>query len=54
MPLASLGAGETDQPTRMVSLPPRETNVSLDQLEQLTDREPERVAAQVRQWMQDS
>lgn len=34
-------------------LPPRTVDQSLQRLEQLTDREPERVAAQVRSWMDE-
>jgi flagellar M-ring protein FliF len=34
-----------------VGLPPRVPDASLHQLDQLMEREPERVAAQVRQWM---
>ena len=34
-----------------ISLPPRVPDTSLRQLDQLMDREPERVAAQVKQWM---
>jgi flagellar M-ring protein FliF len=37
-----------DQP---VGLPPRVPDASLHQLDQLMEREPERVAAQVKQWM---
>ena len=32
-------------------LPPREQDTSAQALEQLMEREPERVAAQVKQWM---
>lgn len=54
LPLASLGAG-AEQPTRIVAaLSDRESDPSLQQLEQLVDREPERVVAQVRQWMRES
>ena len=38
-----------DPPT--ITLPPRVPDGSLQQLDQLMEREPERVAAQVRQWM---
>lgn len=49
--LASLEAGE---PTRqMATLPEREVDPGLQRLEMLMDREPERVAAQVRQWMSE-
>jgi flagellar M-ring protein FliF len=34
-----------------ISLPPRVPDTSLAQLDQLMEREPERVAAQVKQWM---
>ena len=34
-----------------IGLPPRRPDASLQQLDQLIDREPERVAAQVKQWM---
>jgi flagellar M-ring protein FliF len=40
-----------DQPTMV--LPPREQDRSAQALDQLMAREPERVAAQVRQWMAD-
>ena len=45
-----LDAG-TDAPT--IQLPPRVPDTSLRQLDQLMEREPERVAAQVKQWMAD-
>lgn len=52
--LAALGAGPGGQQTRvMAALPEREVDPSLQQLEQYVDREPERVVAQVRQWMQE-
>jgi len=41
-------AGAIEQP---VGLPPRVPDASLHQLDQLMEREPERVAAQVKQWM---
>jgi flagellar M-ring protein FliF len=41
-------ATSVDQP---VGLPPRVPDASLHQLDQLMEREPERVAAQVKQWM---
>ena len=44
------GASETRQ---MAALPPRVRDESMQKLDQLMDREPERVAAQVRQWMQE-
>ena len=34
-------------------LPPREQDQSAQALDQLMDREPERVAAQVSQWMSE-
>ncbi len=36
-----------------ITLPPRVPDTSLRQLDQLMEREPERVAAQVKQWMAD-
>ena len=52
--LAALGAGPGGQQTRVMSaLPDREVDPSLQQLEQFVDREPERVVAQVRHWMQE-
>ena len=39
----------TAPPTAM--LPPRVPDASLHQLDQLMEREPERVAAQVKAWM---
>jgi flagellar M-ring protein FliF len=42
---------QPDQPTLI--LPPRAQHRSAQALEQLIDREPERVAAQVRQWMSE-
>jgi flagellar M-ring protein FliF len=44
----SAGA-EPEAPTIM--LPPRAPDVALNKLDQLMEREPERVAAQVKQWM---
>jgi len=41
-------AGAVEQPA---GLPPRVPDASLHQLDQLMEREPERVAAQVKQWM---
>ena len=35
-----------------ITLPPRSPDVNLQALDQLMEREPERVAAQVKQWMQ--
>ena len=40
-----------DAPT--IQLPPRVPDTSLRQLDQLMEREPERVAAQVKQWMSE-
>jgi flagellar M-ring protein FliF len=39
----------TDAATQM--LPPRVPDASLHQLDQLMEREPQRVAAQVKAWM---
>ena len=36
-----------------IQLPPRVPDTSLRQLDQLMEREPERVAAQVKQWMSE-
>ena len=44
-------AGAPEQPT--VVLPPRQQDRSLQALDQLMEREPDRVAAQVRNWMAD-
>jgi flagellar M-ring protein FliF len=52
VPLAQLEE-VTTAPHEPVTLPPREPDASLQQLDQLMDREPERVAAQVRQWMSE-
>jgi flagellar M-ring protein FliF len=51
--LAALEAqtGGTDAVTQM--LPPRVPDATLHQLDQLMEREPERVAAQVKAWMQE-
>jgi flagellar M-ring protein FliF len=46
---AQTGAGVPDAVTQM--LPPRVPDASLHQLDQLMEREPERVAAQVKAWM---
>ncbi len=49
--LAALEA-VAERPTRVVEpLPERAVDANLQRLEQLMDREPERVAAQVRSWM---
>jgi flagellar M-ring protein FliF len=45
----STGGAEADAPTIM--LPPRAPDVALNKLDQLMEREPDRVAAQVKQWM---
>jgi flagellar M-ring protein FliF len=45
-----LGAGVGEA---TISLPPRVPDTSLRQLDQLMEREPERVAAQVKQWMSE-
>jgi flagellar M-ring protein FliF len=43
---------EAGAPTReLATLPPRARDESMHKLDQLVDREPERVAAQVRNWM---
>jgi flagellar M-ring protein FliF len=39
------------EPMPTITLPPRVPDTSLQALDQLMDREPERVAAQVKQWM---
>ncbi len=55
VPVAALGPGGELQSTQvMPAMPTREVDVSLFQLEQLVDSEPERVAAQVRHWMRES
>ncbi len=46
--IADGGVGEAT-----ITLPPRVPDTSLRQLDQLMEREPERVAAQVKQWMAD-
>ncbi len=52
--LAELEAGVPEQATQqLVALPPRHKDESMQKLDQLVDREPERVAAQVRNWMQE-
>ena len=45
------GSARPEHPTLV--LPPREQDQSAQALEQLMDREPDRVAAQVRAWMSD-
>jgi flagellar M-ring protein FliF len=49
--LEAPAAREPERPTLV--LPPRERDESAQALEQLMQREPERVAAQVKQWMAD-
>jgi flagellar M-ring protein FliF len=49
--LSELEAG--DPPTRQIALPPRAKDEPMQRLDQLVEREPERVAAQVRAWMQE-
>ena len=39
------------RPGRHEMLPPRAPDATLNQLDQLMEREPERVAAQVKAWM---
>ena len=52
--LAELEAPRIPRPEHpTVVLPPREQDQAAQALEQLMDREPDRVAAQVRQWMSD-
>jgi flagellar M-ring protein FliF len=46
-PLSELEAGRT----REMTIPEREPDFQLQTLDQLTEREPERVAAQVKAWM---
>ncbi len=53
-----MALSELEQRTRELSaptiqLPPRVPDTSLGQLDQLMEREPERVAAQVKQWMSE-
>ena len=53
-PLPELAATTVSPvPAPVVSLPPRMPDASMHQLDQLMDREPERVAAQVKQWMSE-
>jgi flagellar M-ring protein FliF len=49
--LASLESGFTLDQASTKMLPPRSPDASLNQLDQLMEREPERVAAQVKAWM---
>jgi len=50
-PLAALEAATPDPPTMV--LKEREPNFQLQTMEQLMEREPERVAAQVKAWMSE-
>jgi flagellar M-ring protein FliF len=49
--LAALESGFTLEEASTKMLPPRAPDASLSQLDQLMEREPERVAAQVKAWM---
>ena len=49
-PLSELEAGTQ---TQIMTLPERQPDFQLQTLDQLTEREPERVAAQVRAWMSE-
>jgi flagellar M-ring protein FliF len=49
-PLSELEAGTQ---TQVMTLPERQPDFQLQTLDQLTEREPERVAAQVRAWMSE-
>ncbi|CAA9478306.1 MAG: Flagellar M-ring protein FliF [uncultured Solirubrobacteraceae bacterium] len=51
--LAALEAVSEPPTTQLDPLPHRQADPSLQRLEQLMDREPERVAAQVRSWMDE-
>jgi flagellar biosynthesis/type III secretory pathway M-ring protein FliF/YscJ len=54
VPLAHLEAPMIPQPHHpTLVLPPREQDQAAQALDQLMDREPDRVAAQVRAWMSD-
>jgi flagellar M-ring protein FliF len=53
MALADLEQRTRELGTASISLPPRVPDTSLRQLDQLMEREPERVAAQVKQWMSE-
>jgi flagellar M-ring protein FliF len=48
--LASVEAEQIDQPTRIMQLR-APVNVAKKQVEDLVERDPDRVAAQVRAWM---
>jgi flagellar M-ring protein FliF len=51
-PLSALEAGRSVQDTMV--LPPREPNFQLRALDQMINEEPERVAAQVKSWMNEN
>jgi flagellar M-ring protein FliF len=51
--LAQLERSSSSEMAPSAGLPPRVPDASLHQLDQLMEREPERVAAQVKQWMAD-
>jgi flagellar M-ring protein FliF len=53
VPLSALEAGGSHPTRQLDPLPEREVEPGLARLEQLMDREPERVAAQVRAWMDE-
>jgi flagellar M-ring protein FliF len=54
VPLAHLEAPMIPHPQHpTLVLPPREQDQAAQALDQLMDREPDRVAAQVRAWMSD-
>jgi flagellar M-ring protein FliF len=42
-----------EAPAPSIALPPRMPDTTLHQLDQLMDREPERVAAHVKQWISE-
>jgi flagellar M-ring protein FliF len=48
--LSELEGGQTRE---LVALPPRKRDEGLEKLDQLVEREPDRVAAQVRTWMNE-
>ena len=50
VPLAEL---EAPAPGPTAMLPARQPDASMHKLDQLMDREPDRVAAQVRQWLSE-
>lgn len=47
------GGGVADPGRPLPALPPRQKDETMHKLDQLMDREPDRVAAQVRQWMSE-